>query len=241
MVTPLEVPAPPDRRRGSVERRRQPRERWRTVTSVFIVLLGFAVTAAVGHSLSKPRGAYWSQYELRLLVPKNTLYPNTFVAHDSNLIRAAGVVAKFIDPGYEPLGGVTDWTIPLPVQGVPDGQAVFLPSNGGQWAVNFNDPVIEVKASGPSADVVRQKMTDLTNRVESTLQDLEESAGVDPHNLIVVQPSPPIPVMNYSHGSPSRVLLGTAALGLLATLSAVGLVRRYPRPRPLQGEPDSAS
>ena len=106
-------------------------------------------------------------------------------------------------------------------QGVYNGEQVRLPNNGGQWATNFNQPVLDVQASGPSRAIVQQRIDGMVQEIEQILERRQDEAAVSPANRIAVAFSPPEIQIRYVRGDTKRAVLVTSALGLSLTLGSV--------------------
>jgi hypothetical protein len=162
------------------------------------------------------------------LVPQSSANPNALATTSSSVITTAGAVARIVDPGVEQTASDD---VTLAGEGVRHGFAVRLPNNGGQWATNFDRPELEVQAVGSSAAEVNATMNGVLREIRTTLQNLQASRRVAPHNMITVSQSPPTVPLYYQTGSPVRALAATLLLGVGLSLAAAGLARRLERRR----------
>jgi hypothetical protein len=100
---------------------------------------------------------------------------------------------------------------------------VRLPNAGGQWADNFNRPVLDVQVVGPTRDAVKADLDALLAEIDAELARLQDDAGVAPAFRVTTQHAPTSPVIQYVGAQATRAMAGVAIVGLaLTTLVAVG-------------------
>ena len=149
-------------------------------------------------------GAYWSKAEVTFLAPTSAINPNALRTTSSDLIIAAGAVAKRVN-GNATWNQMADPAATIVGQGILDGSQVKLPDHGGQWSRVFPRQVLDIQVSGPTADVVRTRRAQLIERIDAELAILQE--GVAPSDLIttaVVPAEPSISTCTAARSAPWR-------------------------------------
>src|SRR5450756_2586374 len=117
-------------------------------------------------------------------------------------------------------------------EGVRDGARIRLPNSGGQWANNFDRPVLDVQAVGPTPERAAALFDAAVERVRSSVYLRQRALGVEDVNMIHLTVAPSATNIFYADGErkraiPVAVLLG-AGLTMAAATLAVGVedVRR---------------
>jgi hypothetical protein len=197
----------------------------RCVRRWYVVVLGLAFTAAVAANIGLLPGVYWARTQVLLLGPPSEGRPNKLDSSSAGLIATAGLIEREMNVGRRRIPA-TSIDVTLLDQGVYDGVQVRLPNRGGQWANNFDQPVLDVQASGPSRAVVQRRLAGMTQEIERILQRRQDDAGVTGANRITVALSPPEVQVHYVRGDRRRAVLVTAALGLSLTVTFVSLIDR---------------
>jgi hypothetical protein len=200
------------------------RRRW------WIALLGTVLTAGAAVAVQHAPGVYYEQVDVVFLWPQPPEnQENTFQYGSKTLIQTAGVVARAVG-GPEGATTASD-TATLAGQGVEHGWSVRLPNSGGQWAFNFDQPVLSVEAVGTTPAEVTATAATAMARINAELTALQRAEGVPTSLMIRTRMSPPTPLLQYGQGSRGRAVLGTLLLGVGLTLAAVRLVDRRLRRR----------
>src|SRR5262249_37670069 len=138
--------------------------------------LGALISFAAAAYVADRPGVYWSRVQVRFVAPASAVNPNGLQVSPSSLVKAAGVVAKIVDP----TGGqnrVTSPDVTLASEGLRHAWSVTQPNTGGQWANNFTDPWLNVEAVGTTPAEVGTTMNGLLARITATLTSLENSAN----------------------------------------------------------------
>jgi hypothetical protein len=211
------------------------RSRW----SWAALLIGLCLTAvAVAHVVAAP-GVYWARSQVVLLGPVLPSSMNKLDGRSDGLVATAGLIAREMNlsGGAVP---VTSNLVTLPDQGVYDGMQVRQPNSGGQWAVNFEQPVLQLQASGPSAEVVRQRIESMIAQAAAILDRRQNEADVTRSLRITLAVSPAQVQVQYSSGDRPRAAATAVLLGLSLTAASVAVLesaraRRLARTRNLQG------
>jgi len=193
-----------------------------------LVVIGLALTAGVVFAVARDPGVYWAQTNVTFLQPPSTRYPNPLSAGSGSLIATAGLVEREVNNGTAAMATVSA-SITLVDEGVLDGTMIQLPNSGGQWAYNFARPVLDVQAVASTPNTVRQRMAKLQSSIQTTLDRLQDEAGVDTFDRITLQPSPIEINIRYSRGDPHRAAAVSTLLGVGLTIAAVVVVERRRR------------
>jgi hypothetical protein len=187
-------------------------------------ILGIAGTLLVAGYLAGRPGVYWSEIKVQFLVPKSVRNPNGLQSSSDGVIATAGVVAIRVGSST-PLSAVSD-NVSIVGEGIRSGYRVRLPNSGGQWANNFDQSLLDVQAAGATPAEVSATMQNVLDRINSTLQSMQNDAGSARANDIELALSPPTWPMYYQSGSRSRTVLATMLLGIGLTGALTTVTRR---------------
>lgn len=195
------------------------RRRW------YVVLLGLALLAgAFAHVSSRP-GVYWAQTDVVILAPKSARYPNVIEQTSQSLISMAGLIERDVNKGIAAPATSTS-SVTLAGEGERDGHAVKLPNEGGQWANNFDRPVLDIQVVGPDPVAVKEKLNSLVGVVTDELKARQDELNVPVASRITASSAPAVPAVFYLSGSRSKALGATLLLGAgLIAASTVGADR----------------
>ena len=95
------------------------------------VLLGAVLIGLLASYVAvSAEGAYWSKAEVTFLAPTSAINPNALRVTSSDLIIAAGAVAKRVN-GNATWNQMADPAATIVGQGILDGSQVKLPDHGG--------------------------------------------------------------------------------------------------------------
>lgn len=186
---------------------------------VCAVLIGLVAS----HVAIAAPGVYWSRAEVTFLAPTSAINPNALRTTSSDLIIAAGVVAKRVN-GNLVWNQMADPATTIVGQGVLDGWSVHLPDYGGQWSRVYSRQVLDVQVSGPTADLVRERQREIIARIDAELAGLQE--GVAASDRITTAVVPAGPSVYYLHGSKTRALAMIWVLCGAGVLAAVQILEQ---------------
>lgn len=189
----------------------------------YIVLAGLAATIAVLAYVHSRPVLYFSQVEAVFLAPKSRTYPNSIKQTNASVIAMAGLIAADVS-GDKRAPATASSGVTLAGEGVHHGYSLMVPNSGGQWAVDFERPVIIVQVIGPDADAVRSQMSGLLAKIRERLEDRQAEDGTGRENFITVTDAPAQPPLQVLAGHPRRALAMTASLGVGVTLIATTLL-----------------
>jgi hypothetical protein len=204
----------------------------------YIVVCGLVSTAVIGYSVSISPGVYFARTEMVFFAPTSDANPNTLMTTSSDIVVFASVIATIINgANTTPKSASPDATIVG--RGIRDGYAIELPDMGGQWAPNFDRPVLDIQVVAPSEDEAAQRTNAILDRITGLLRQVQDDAAVNESDRITGEALPDQPAITYFGGQAKRAMVMTLSLGLLLTISAVifveGLARsgkvREPRVR----------
>ncbi len=179
-----------------------------------------ALTALASVALTQVHPVYWSATDVRLVAPGLKSYTNALVTTTDSVIATAGLLVAEINATTPTPRFSTD-QVTVVDAGITDGVLVRLPNSGGQWATNFDQPVITIQVAGPDPTTVRVATTRMVERVTALLARRQADAGVAQNQLITAYPTPAVPVVTAAYGSRGKAML---VVGLLGTTLSAGLV-----------------
>jgi Flp pilus assembly protein protease CpaA len=206
------------------------RPRGARVCFALIFLVGIAITGIFAHREQAKPGVYWADVNVVFLPPQSAVHPNALTTGAGGLVPLAGLVARLVDP-YVPNPRVVSPEVSLANQGIRRGYAVTLPNDGGQWADNFDRPLLDVQAVGPTRSGVNARMQHLLRDIAASLAALQDRAHVATVNRVRTGLSPAQLQISYLQGRTSRAVLTTLALGLGLTVTFAVWVDRFRRRR----------
>jgi hypothetical protein len=206
------------------------RRRW------YVVVLGAIATLILAAQAAQAPGVYFTRLYVVFLPPLSTANPNTFSAADnSNVIAMAGLVGQAVssrDSAQPVSDGVT-----ILGEGISHGYLVRQPNDGGQWAVNFDRPELDVQVAGGSPAEVLATLSQVLQKIDNETRSRQEAAGTATKNMITTRLSPSTPDVYLVKGSRLRAGLAALLLGLGLSLAGAWatdrvLLRRQRRPEP---------
>jgi len=198
----------------------------------YVVLAGLAMTASAIFFCAERPGVYSTQTDVLFLIPTSAKNPNPVAAGSESLIATAGLVARIVSEGQiDPSTASSGVT--LTGEGIRQGYSIRLPNSGGQWANNFDRPVLDIQVAGPSEAWVRATLTVQIASINDSLRSLQEADGTGKENFIFTSATPAKPKIVYSNGEPKRAIAAIFVLGMTLTgLAAVGFERLVQRRHP---------
>lgn len=195
------------------------RQRW------YVALFGLALLGVALAYVSSRPGVYWAQTDVVILAPKSARYPNVIEQTSQSLISMAGLIERDVNKGIVAPATSTS-SVTLAGEGVRDGHSIKLPNDGGQWANNFDRPVVDIQVVGPDPTAVKEKLSSLVDVVADELKDRQDAQDVPLGSRITASSSPSEPAVFYLRGSQKKALGVTLVLGAgLISLSTVGVDR----------------
>ncbi len=195
-----------------------------------LTLFGLAMTLGAALWVRSLPFVYWAQLDVLVLAPEADEFQNTLRLQPTSAIMLAGVVQR--DVAGPPGGGmVVSDDVTIVGQGVKHGSWVRLANSGGQWANNFDRPVLDVQAVASTPQEVRRLVDDMVSTVDETLRRRQEQAGVDPALRFTTLTSPSGLVVQHGTGQRALAVATTTLLGLGLTASAVAYLGARARRR----------
>jgi hypothetical protein len=207
----------------------------RLITSKYapwcVALAGVLITCVCALNFGRTHGVYFSRVTVVFLLPHSSKNPNALQAGNDGLVTLAGAVGKRVSDPETSVKVVSD-SVTLPGEGISHGYAVRLPNNGGQWAINYDQPVLDVQAVGTSLQEVSGTVNGVLARIRSELSSMQRAEHVNKYNLVSMRPSPQTPPLYFISGSRIRALGATLLLGTGITIAAtIGFGRAVRRLR----------
>lgn len=194
----------------------------------YVIVVGLALTAGAIFSLSVRPGVYFTQADVLFLAPKSAKYPNPIESGSESLIATAGLVARIAN-GVQSEPATASSGVTLMGEGVIQGTSIRLPNSGGQWANNFDRPVLDVQVVGPSEAWVRATLRQKIDLINETLHNLQAPDGTARENFITTSAAPQKSTVSYTRGETKRALAALTLLGITLTgLAALGFDRLVP-------------
>jgi hypothetical protein len=190
-----------------------------------IVLIGIIATGALTYRTARAPGVFWGQVNVVFVAPVSTLFPNSILTGSESLTITAGVVAKLVGSSVDG-GHVASDSVTLYGEGIRHGYSVALPNSGGQYANNFDQPLLDVQAVGADAYEVISTMNRVVADIQATLAQVQKTANSDPSSFIRASPNPSTPQLYYVAGSRIRAVAASVILGLGITVTLAMAVSR---------------
>jgi len=194
-------------------------ERW------YIIALGLGLTGVVAIAVLISPGVYFARTQVVFLGPPVPARPNKLDSSSDGLISTAGLIEREMNATRTRIPA-TGADVTLVDQGVYDGEQIKLPNNGGQWATNFNEPLLDVQATGPNADVVERRIDEMVAEISAILDRRQDEANADESNRITIMLSPAETQVRYMRGDRKRAVAVSIVLGGCMTVSAAVLLDR---------------
>lgn len=207
------------------------RRRWPMVVVGLLLAVGSLIW------IDREPGVYWAQADVIFLSPSSERFPNTLVTGSGSLVAFAGLIERDVNMGSD--GASTQSSgVSLADDGVRDGSMVRLPNSGGQWAYNFESPVLDVQAVASSADVVVSRMQSLQDEIQAAVDRRQDDARVDSANRVTLETAPASVQTQYLGGDRKRAKVAATLLSVSLIIGAVVFAEtRRPRPRLVQVKP----
>lgn len=188
--------------------------------NLLVVLVGLLATAGGLAAVHAQEGLHLARAGVMLLPPGGSTGPNPFWGREYSVIATAGVLASMVN---DESGGArtVSSAVSLAGQGERDGYAVRLVDRGGQWSNDFDRPMFDVQAVGPTDAAAAAHLDHAVADLETALDSLQDRTGVPEGRRMRLQLVPETPEVAYAAGRPARALAATAVLGGALTLIAV--------------------
>src|SRR5690349_9788686 len=157
-----------------------------------VVLAGLAVTGLVALHVWTLPGVYHQEVNVLFLMPDRPQDANRLTSVSDSLISFAGVVERVTNADSKGSRTVSE-NVNLATTGVKAGYSVRLLNAGGQWANNFNRPVLKVQATGPTPAAVRATVAHVVGKIDGEIDRLQDEAGVNADLRVTTKLSPDQP------------------------------------------------
>lgn len=200
------------------------------VTSVLRHRAGLALvslvltTAAMVYVFVAP-SVFWAQVDVVLLNPQSEGAPNTFQVTQTDAIIMAAIVQREV-AGY-PTARVASDDVTIVGQGLRDGTWYRVPNTGGQWANNFERPIVNIQVVSGTRDGAAQRLSEAVDRISESLRSRQEAAGVRPAARYGILTSPSEVETRDGRGNRPAAAATTLVIGFLVSAA---LWRAAPMP-----------
>lgn len=197
-------------------------QRW----AVTLVCVALAVLLVFTVAHAQP--VYYSRVRVVLLSPELP-QTNALGSTSASLIDLAGVVARKVQ-GTDQQSLPVSADVTLYDQGIQSGYSVVQPNLGGQWAYNFEDPVLDIQAVDTTPQGARHQLDTALAAVRTSLDDVQDGQHVAAADRVRSSLTPAVPQITEQKGSMVRavgVSVAAAVLLIAALLATIG--RRRPR------------
>ncbi|MFD4327816.1 hypothetical protein ACFWQC_24510 [Nocardioides sp. NPDC058538] len=198
--------------------------RWYVVVVCALLTLGGSLVL-----LDRPP-VYFTQFEVVLLPPKESVNPNTLREDPYGMVPMAGLLVEEYNQGRHPLNMSTTETT-LYGEGLSRGERVRMRNVGNQWLPIYTNPVIDVQVVDSDAGRVEEEAARIARDLDGILQRRQDELGVRKASRMSTEMAPEDVVVQEISGSRSRTAAGLALLGGSLTVVAVIWVERLSRAR----------
>lgn len=196
----------------------------------YVVAICVALTFAGSLLLLHRPPVYFTQFDVVLLPPLESVNPNTLRQDPYGMVPMAGVLVEEYNRGHHPLDMSTADTT-LYGEGLERGERVRMRNVGNQWLPIYNHPVIDVQVVDPSRTRVESEADRIAEDLEAILDRRQNELGVRPSSRMSAEVAPKDFVIQEISGSRTRTAGGLALLGGSLTIVAVLWVERLARRR----------
>lgn len=186
------------------------------------VVIGLALTCFALVLVGRVPGVYYSQMNVQVIEPTGNWWEPPLQNASQTLISTAGLLQRTVNIGHGPQP-VSDNTTLFGI-GTTHGDSVRIPNTGGQWAHNFERPVLSVETVGSTPEEALERMNTVLAKIDVTLARMQEQYGVAKNRQIATALSPAEPQVRQVSGSPMRAKAITVLLGTFVTLLGAGLL-----------------
>lgn len=188
-----------------------------------VVLAGVVVTAIAGLLAIREPSVYYTRMQVVFLAP-SSWYQNVLQATpEAVIVTASAVVKRAIGPGSVIKFNSLDATI-IGTTSASEGVWIRAEDRGGQWAPNFDTPIVVVDVVAPTAERVRELQYESIRRLQDELDKLQGELQRSNRDLITMEVAPNATVITNVRGNRARSLGATGLLGGSATLAAIVLL-----------------
>lgn len=185
-----------------------------------VLMIGIMLTAAGAVAALQATGVYTARTTITLLSPAGwAVGGNTLTDSATTLVGFARIIEETVNDG----GGGQLFAAPdtlLYGAGIRQGELVYVPNSGGQWAPNFNRPVLVIDVVGTTPEYVVERVDALTVEIADAIDARQDEFRVVDDQRITWQANPRTPEISYAGPNRVRMLGGIAALGVGTTLAA---------------------
>lgn len=186
----------------------------------YVILVGLLLTGGWAAVALQTTGVYTARTTITLMAPAAwAVAGNSLTDPATTVVGFARVVEKTIRES--PTGQLfASADTPLYGSGIREGELVYLPNAGGQWAPNYNRPVLIIDVVGTTSERVAERVDALTAEVAAVIEERQDAFGVAEDQRIRWQADPETPEVAYVGNNRTRMLGGIVALGCAMSAAA---------------------
>jgi hypothetical protein len=177
----------------------------------------------------RPPGTYYAGVRVVFYEPSQSPRSVPFLNTSVNAINMASAVRLAV-VGRQSDAKPTFDSVTLLDTGVKNGYSVTLPNRGGQWAYNFDQPILDVEVTGPTPAAVRSRISTLIAQIQAETIYLQKHAGSATSRMIQTTVTPSSLSIYRGEGSHVRSAAAILVLGVgtvtAAAVTAEGRSRR---------------
>ncbi|MBB5743380.1 uncharacterized protein involved in exopolysaccharide biosynthesis [Microbacterium ginsengiterrae] len=194
-----------------------------------VLVVGTALTVAGAVAAVQMTGVFTARTTITLLPPPGwAIGGNTLTDSAATMVGFAKLIEQTVNDSQDgQLFAAPD--TPLYGAGVRQGELVYVPNAGGQWAPNFNRPFLYIDVVGPTPEYVESRVEALTEEVADAVDERQDEFGVAEDQRVTWDATPATPEVSYVGPNRLRMLGGIALLGAGVTAGAafgVDLLRK---------------
>ncbi|TFB89348.1 hypothetical protein [Cryobacterium luteum] len=180
----------------------------------YVVIVVLIATGLLYATLARP-GSYYSEVQLVFVAPGDVALAPFNDQRRETLVAFAAAIASEMHNG-RPTDRLAE-RAPLFGAGVDQGYQVLLPNRGGQWQYSFPDPVLMIRAVGPTPQWVTTTVDGLVTRITALVADRQRGTGVPIVDAVHIERVPNETTVNFvgsSAGAHARALASLLLVGL---------------------------
>jgi hypothetical protein len=185
------------------------------VVAVLVLFAPFYALVAFGPP------TYYAKVDVFVLGPPTESQPNVLGSTRTSIIATAGVLERSLEG--RSATRVVSGDVSLLDQGIRSGTSVTIPNTGGQWANNFEQPVLVVEAVDADPAAVQERVDATTDEIRTVLERIQVESGAPTSTWLTTEVSPRTPIIVAADGHHLRALAYLTALAGGVVIAAVVL------------------
>lgn len=195
------------------------RRRW------YVGVLVLALFAPLAYAARTAPGVYYTSFSIDFQAPAGATKDNALRTEASSIVPYAALIQRFYESGH-PNASVLPTTAPLYGTGLRDGVAVFLPSAGGQWQTNFNNPSIAIEIVKQSPEAVQVAAEQITADISEMVASPQNELGIWEQSQITSERRPELVTVSYVPVRPKYAVIAVAGLAMGLAMASASVTDR---------------